>query len=64
MGRVAWLCRGARVGGVGWEEGGGEDRGGEGEEVEGDEEEFVEGAEDEEDGLSGSVILSRARVCV
>ncbi len=50
---------GAGLGGCGFaafsicdEEGWGEERGGEGEEVEGDEEDFVEGAEEEEDGLS------------
>lgn len=51
VGRAAGLRGGARVSGVRWEEGWGEDWGGEGEEVKSDEEEFVEGAEDEEDGL-------------
>lgn len=50
MGWRPGLCGGAG-GVVGGEEGGGKDGGGEGKEVEGNEEEFVEGAENEENVL-------------
>ena len=60
MGGVAGL-EGAGVCGIlpDLEEGGGEEWRGEGEEVEGDEENFVEGAEEEEDRLEGLGLVMR-----
>ncbi len=55
MSWVAGLSRGANGAvGEGLKEGGGKGGRGEGEEVERDEEDFVEGAEEEEDGLVSS----------